>query len=163
MIAKHTTMLAMLAALPVPGMAASGNSYVLPDGINRAPAVTLHCAVQGSMAAPCGTAANPVIVSAGAGLIAIPVGGPPVSRSLSVPAAQSTTLFAANPARRYFAFQAPQGSALWINFTGGPAAPNAPDCVYFSAGTFYESGAYVNLNAITIYSPTAATISAFEG
>lgn len=143
--------------------ARAGGSYVLPDGLSRAPAVTLHCATQGMNAAPCGTAANPVTVSGGAGVVVIPVGGAPVSRSLSLAAQQSTTLFVANPARRYLAFQAPQGSPIWVNLVGGTAAPNAPDCIYFGAGSFYESGTYVNRNAITVYSPVAATISAVEG
>ncbi len=146
-----------LLATAVPAFAES--SYVLPDGRGRAPAVTLHCATQGQNAAPCGTIENPLVISG----VAIPVSGAPVSRSLAVPAQQSTMLFVANPYRRYLAFQAPQGSALWINLLGGPAAPNAPDCVYFAPGTFYESGSYVNRNAITIFSPVAATIAAVEG
>ena len=99
----------------------------------------------------------------GAGVSAIPVGGVPVSRSLSVTAAQTTTLFPVNPARRYLSFQVPQGSYVWINLLGGTAAPNAIDCAYFAPGTFYESGQYVNRGAITVYSPVAAVISAWEG
>ena len=98
----------------------------------------------------------------GGGVSAIPVGGVPVSRSVSVAAGQ-TTLFTANPMRRYLSFQVPQGSYVWINLLGGPAAPNAVDCAYFAAGTFYESGQYVNRGAISIYSPVAAVISAWEG
>jgi hypothetical protein len=61
------------------------------------------------------------------------------------------------------AFQAPQTSFIWVNFIGGVAAPNAPDCAYFPAGAFYESGQFVTRGAITVYSPVVATISAWEG
>ncbi len=97
------------------------------------------------------------------GIPAIPVGGQPVSRSLSVPAQQSIVLFNANLARRYLAFQAPSGSGVWVNLVGGTAAPNGVDCAYFTAGSLYESGSFVNRGSITIYAPIAITISAWEG
>jgi hypothetical protein len=98
------------------------------------------------------------------GIQAMPIGGQPVSRTLSnLPAMTSTALFSANSARHYMAFQAPQGNSIWVNFLGGTAGPNLPDCVYFPAGSFYESGAYVNRGAIVVYSPILTTISAWEG
>ncbi len=99
----------------------------------------------------------------GGGISAVPIGGVPTSRSLSVAAQQSITLFPVNASRHYLALQVPQGSYIWVNFLGGVAAPNAVDCAYFAAGTFYESGQYVNRGAITVYSPVAATVSAWEG
>jgi hypothetical protein len=89
-------------------------------------------------------------------------GGALVSRSGTVAAAMSSTLFPANPARRYLAFQAPQGTSIWVNFAGGAAAPGAPDCAYFSAGSFYESGPFVNRGAITVYAPVSTAVSAWE-
>jgi hypothetical protein len=159
----------------------AGDSYVLPDGRSRAPAVTLHCASGAGTAVACGTAAQPLVVTPspgaataanqaseitalGSGVPAIPVAGQPLSRTLSnAPASTSTTLFPANPSRRYMAFQAPQTSFIWVNFMGGVAAPNAPDCAYFPAGSLYESGQFVTSGAITVYSPVVATISAWEG
>jgi hypothetical protein len=99
----------------------------------------------------------------GGGVSAVPVGGVPVSRSLSLVAQQSTQVFPSNGARHYLAFQVPQGSYVWVNLLGGAAAPNGLDCAYFAAGTFYESGQYVNRGAITFYSPVAAVLSAWEG
>jgi hypothetical protein len=99
----------------------------------------------------------------GGGVPAIPTGGVPTSRSLSLAAQQSTTIFPVNAGRHYLALQVPQGSYLWVNFLGGVAAPNAIDCAYFAAGTFYESGQYVNRGAVTVYSPVAAVVSAWEG
>jgi hypothetical protein len=97
------------------------------------------------------------------GIPSVPVGGQPVSRSLTVASLSSNYIFQSNPTRRYLAFQAPQASFIWVNFLGGAAAPNALNCVYFAAGSFYESGQYVTHGAISIYSPVAATISAWEG
>ncbi len=176
----YRCLLGALYLLAIPRFAMAGDSYVLPDGTSRAPAVTLHCATGAGTAIACGTAAQPLVVtpSAGAataanqaseitaltgGVPAIPIAGQPVSRTLSnAPALTSTVLFPANPARRYMAFQAPQASFIWVNFLGGVAAPNAPDCAYFPAGSFYESGQFVNGGAITVYIPVAATISAWE-
>ena len=97
------------------------------------------------------------------GVQAIPVGGQPVSRSLSIPAQQSIVLFSANSGRRYLAFQAPSGSGVWVNWIGGTAAPNGIDCAYFAPGSLYESGSFVNRGSITIYAPVAVNISAWEG
>ena len=52
-----------VAAVGMCGPAYAGGSYVTPDGLNRAAAVTLHCAVTTGTAAPCGVAANPLVVS----------------------------------------------------------------------------------------------------
>jgi hypothetical protein len=135
----------------------AGNAYVLPDGLSRAPAVTLHCVIGTGTAIACGTPSQPIVVTT------VPAGGALASRSLNVPAGASTTLFAANPNRHYFGFQAPQASAVWINFLGGAAGPNLPDCAYFPAESFYESGQFVNRGAITVYTSVSMTISAWEG
>jgi hypothetical protein len=200
------------------GRAWAGTPYVLQDGLNRAPAVVLHCKTGGNIVVPCGTAATPLVVTGGTGgggsgsatatnqqaqitaeqssatalgtpadpvysggsgsmtsvlksvwsilgvgVSAVPVGGVPVTRSLSLPSQQSTQVFPANSARHYLAFQVPQGSYVWVNLLGGTAAPNGVDCAYFAPGTFYESGQYVNRGAITFYSPIAAVLSAWEG
>ncbi len=196
------------------GGAIAGNSFVMPDGLNRAPAMVLHCTSDGANAAPCGTVSNPLIVgpiqngatasnqtveisaqqslsqtvgtpvdgvytgsgagsvvsvlkalaqNLAAGVPSVPVGGQPVSRSISIGAQQSTALFATNSARHYLAFQAPSGTGIWVNLVGGLAAPNGIDCAYFSAGAFYESGNFVNRGSITVYAPVAITISAWEG
>jgi hypothetical protein len=144
--------------------AIAANSYVLPDGASRAAAVALHCVTGAGTASACGTPTAPVFVvpAPGAVMLAVPVGGQPASRSASI-SQTSTTVFPANAARRYLAFQAPQASFIWVNFVGGAAAPNGRDCIYFAAGSFYESGQYVTQSAITIFSPVAATISAWEG
>jgi hypothetical protein len=97
------------------------------------------------------------------GVTAVPAGGSLASRTLAVQAGASTTLFSSNLSRHYLGFQAPQGSPIWINFLGGAAGPNLPDCAYFPAGAFYESGQFVNRGAITVYSPVSMTISAWEG
>jgi hypothetical protein len=95
---------------------------------------------------------------------ALPTGALLTSRSIATVQAQaSTPLFPANPNRHYLAFQAPAGNPLWVNFMGGIAAPNAVDCAYFAAGAFYESSSFVNRGSITIWSPVAATVSAWEG
>lgn len=196
------------------GAAVAGNSFVMPDGVNRAPAMVLHCTSDGATAAPCGNLANPLVIGqvagsatasnqateistqqilsqsvgtqsdsaytgTGAGSIvsllkgleqsltdgvpSVPVGGQLVSRSANLLAEQSTVIFNANASRHYLAFQAPPGTGIWVNLIGGTAAPNAVDCAYFSAGTLYESGNFVNRGSIAIYSPVAATISAWEG
>ncbi len=192
--------------------AAAGSSYVLPDGTNRAPAVTLHCVTSSGAAVACGTAANPLVVSApvggssaanqvvqigaeqasaqalggvadtaftggqgsmiavlkalwsvaSAGIPALPAGGTLTSRTVALPAATSTQVFAANATRRYLSFQVPQGSAVWVNVMGGPAVPNGSDCAYFAAGSFYESGQFINRGAITVYAASAVMFSAWE-
>ncbi len=194
------------------GQAAAGSSYVLPDGTNRAPAVTLHCVGANNTAIPCGTAASPLVVTnqvgassatnqqlqigaeqssalalgtvndpayaggqgsvvavlkslwsaAAAGVPALPAGGLLTSRTVSLPASVSTLVFPVNGTRHYLSFQVPQGSGVWINVLGGTAAPNAVDCAYFSAGTFYESGSFINRGAIAVYAPVAGIFSAWE-
>ena len=96
------------------------------------------------------------------GIPAVPVGGSPLSRSASVSAQTSTLLFPANNIRRYFAFQAPQSTAIWVNFLGGTAAPNGADCAYFPAGAFYESGQWVNRGSITVYAAVGTVVAAWE-
>ena len=192
--------------------ALAGSSYLLPDGVNRAPAVTLHCVTPAGAAVPCGTAANPLVVTAPAGasssanqmtqigaeqataqgvgtvndtaftggqgsmvsllkalwsvassgIPALPAGGVLTSRTVSVPATVSTQVFAANASRRYLSFQVPTSGGVWINVMGGPALPNGPDCAYFAAGSFYESGAFINRGALTVYSSSSVTFSAWE-
>ena len=97
------------------------------------------------------------------GISAAPSGGTLVSRSVSLPATQSTQLFPPNPLRHSLAFQAPAGSALWVNFLGGVAAPNGIDCVQLSAGTLYESGSFVTRGAVTVYTAVAVGVAAWEG
>ena len=193
--------------------AQTGNSFVTSDGLNRAPAAALHCVGPGNVAAPCGTAGQPLIIAgssplasasnqatqitsqqaiatasgtpqdsayvAGAGstiallkgvfatlttgITAGPASGNLMSRSAMVPAAQSTQLFPPNAARHMLVFQAPLGSALWVNFLGGVAAPNGADCVQLAAGTLYESGQFVTRGAVTVYTNSAVSISAWEG
>jgi hypothetical protein len=194
------------------GQAAAGSSYVLPDGTNRAPAVTLHCVGPNNTAVPCGTAASPLVVTnqvgassasnqqlqigaeqstaqavgtvndaafAGGqgsvvallkalwstqvtGVPALSAGGTLTSRTVSLPSGVSTLVFPVNATRHYLSFQVPQGSGVWINLIGGAAAPNAADCAYFSAGTFYESGSFINRGAIAVYAPVAGIFSAWE-
>jgi hypothetical protein len=196
----------MIGAAPASG----GNSFVLGDGTNRAPAMVLHCVGANGMAAPCGvpsmplsvlppagsatatnqnaeiaaqqslvqvlgTQADPVYGSGAGSVISLlkgilqswsgsigTAGGTLTSRSMNVAAQQSVQLFPANPSRRYLAFQAPAGSFIWVNLVGGAAAPNGLDCAYFTAGSLYESGPFVNRGAIFIYSPVATPISAWE-
>jgi hypothetical protein len=187
-----------------------GNSFVLGDGTNRAPAMVLHCVGANGTAVPCGVPSMPLSVMAPAGAAtatnqnaeiaaqqslvqvlgtqADPVyasgagsvvsllkgilqswsgstgtaGGTLTSRSVNIAAQQSVQLFPANPSRHYLAFQAPAGSFIWVNLAGGAAVPNGLDCAYFTAGSLYESGSFVNRGAIFIYSPIAAPISAWE-
>jgi hypothetical protein len=203
---------ALFAACVTDCAAYGGTSYVTGDGVNRAPAVTLHC-VSRSTSVPCGTSAVPIVVapvaggatavnqgteitiqqalsntlgsqsdpvyaggngstitllkglfaSLTAGTTSLPAGGQPVSRSLSVAAAQSTQLFPANAGRHYLGFQVPPGTAIWVNFVGGSAAPSGIDCISLPAGTVYESGPYVIRGPISIYSPIGTAISAWEG
>ena len=136
---------------------AQTSSFVTSDGINRAPAAVLHCVGPSNFAIPCGTATQPLSVNAG------PASGSLVSRSVSVPATQSTQLFPANASRHALTFQAPVGSAIWVNFLGGVAAPNGTDCVQLSAGTLYESGQFVTRSAVTVYTTVTVAISAWEG
>ena len=204
--------LVLLAACK-PADAQSGNSFIAGDGINRVPASALHCVGPGNVAAPCGTAAQPLYVAgpsplasasnqalqitsaqaiasasgtqqdtaytSGSGsMIALlkgvfgtlttgistaPTGGSLISRSTAIPATQSTQLFPANATRHALSFQAPTGSAVWVNFLGGVAAPNGTDCVQLSAGTLYESGMFVTRSAVTVYAPVAVSIAAWEG
>lgn len=206
---KKCLILATLALWPSFSCAGS-SSVVLQDGVNRAPAMTLHCVSSKGVAIPCGVAATPLYtiptgdtatasnqvselslqqimsmalgspadsefnsgagsvvailkgIYAAVGNIGAVTGGAPISRSSNVQAQQSTTLFSQNANRKYLAFQVPAGSYLWVNLAGGPAAPNGMDCAYFPAGTFYESGSFVNRGQITVFSPVAALISAWE-
>jgi hypothetical protein len=97
------------------------------------------------------------------GISAGPESGTLISRSAIVPATQSTQLFPPNAVRHVFALQAPAGSALWVNFLGGVAAPNGTDCVQLGAGALYESGQFVTRSAVTVYAPVAVSIAAWEG
>ena len=92
-----------------------------------------------------------------------PIAGPLVSRTITVVAGTSTTLFTANAARHYLSFQAPQSTGIWVNRVGGTAAANGADCAYFAPGALFESGNYVSSGPITVYSANAVTISAWEG
>lgn len=211
------------------------SSVVTQNGIDRAQAVTINCVAPGTnIAVPCGTTANPLVVTGGGsagnssasatnqqtqitaeqatanatgtqgdttytgagattlvgalkGLFAelggtltvnqatalpggtnmigqvSPIAAPLVSRTITVVGGQSTTLFAPNMLRHYLSFQAPQSTGIWVNRIGGAATPNGADCAYFSPGALFESGNYVNNGAVTVYSPNAATISAWEG
>ena len=209
-VEKRILPLAVLGWLMTATGAVAGNSFVLADGLNRAPAMTLHCVGNGGSAVPCGIPGQPLSVtqtpggstaanqstaisvqqsilqtlgtpndnaySSGAGSVVGLLkglfgsgataggsqGGILISRSQSVPALQSVALFAANATRRYLAFQAPVGSFIWVNFSGGVAAPNGLDCVYFAAGSLYESAQFVNRGAVTFYTPTSANIAAWE-
>jgi hypothetical protein len=96
------------------------------------------------------------------GVPATPVGGSPISRSAALPAAQSFQVFPANPSRRYLAFQAPQNTGVWVNFTGGTAAPGGVDCAFFAAGSIYESGQFVDRGAVTMSAAVAVAIAAWE-
>jgi len=151
---RRIVLLVLAAGLLSP-RAVAGSSYVLPDGTNRAPAVTLHCVNPNGSATACGTVSNPLVTA--------PVAGNLISRTVSLSAGVSTVVFPAIPGRRYLAFQVPQGTSVWINVMGGPASPNGADCAYFSAGTFYESGTFVNRGSLQVYSPISATFSAWEG
>jgi hypothetical protein len=97
------------------------------------------------------------------GVPAVPVGGQPVSRCVVLAAQQSTVLFVTNPLRHCLALQAPSNTAIWANLVGGTATPNGVDCAYFSAGSFYESGAFVNRGSITVYAPIAVSLAAWAG
>ena len=97
------------------------------------------------------------------GITASPASGNLLSRSAAVAASQSTQLFPPNAMRHSLAFQAPPGSALWVNFLGGVAAPNGTDCVQLTAGTLYESAQFVTRGAVTVYAPVAVSIAAWEG
>ncbi len=99
---------------------------------------------------------------ASSGIPALPAGGALTSRTVTLPASVSTQVFAANGIRRYLSFQVPLAGGVWINVMGGPAIPNGPDCAYFAAGSFYESGAFINRGAITVFSSTSVTFSAWE-
>jgi hypothetical protein len=84
-----------------------------------------------------------------------PVANVPVSRSVATVAATSALLMPANPGRRQFWFQAPQGAGIWINRLGGTAGPNLADCTYWPAGAYYETGPAVSISAVTYYCATA--------
>ena len=193
--------------------AQTGNSFVTSDGLNRAAASVLHCVNGLNVAVPCGTSAQPVYVTSGAGLANVtnqatqitaaqavanaagtqadtvyssgagsmvallkgvftvlsggvtstPFVGTTVSRSMSIAAATSMTLFPLNASRHYLALQAPATTLIWVNFVGGPATPNGVDCVSLGAGTLYESGQFVTKGVVNVYAPVATSIAAWEG
>lgn len=158
-----TILVALTVTLLASPVARAGGTYVLPDGLNRSPAMTLHCVTSGNTVGPCGTSGNPLVTSvAGAGVTALPVGGVLISRTTTLAAGVSTQVFASNPQRRYLAVQVPLSSGVWLNPLGGLAAPNGADCIWFAAGTFYESGGFVNRGAVSVYSPVPVTLSAWE-
>ncbi len=142
------------------------SSAVTQNGVDRAQAVTLDCLAAGTtIAVPCGTVGNPLVVAVGGMVIGqlAPVAAPLVSRTITVAAGQSTVLFSANAQRRYLSFQAPQTTGIWVNRVGGIASANGADCAYFPPGALFESGGFVNSGAVTVYSPNAVTIAAWEG
>jgi hypothetical protein len=51
-----------------PAWAQAGNSYVTGDGLNRSPAVTLHCVGANNLAVPCGTQAQPLVTTSATAL-----------------------------------------------------------------------------------------------
>ncbi len=104
-----------------------------------------------------------LVAALSSGITATPVTGLPVSRSGALPATTSTMVFPSNPSRHYLALQAPTTTAIWVNFVGGTATPSGTDCVQLSAGTLYESGAFVTRGAVNVYSPVAVSIAAWEG
>jgi hypothetical protein len=150
---------------PSPGAATAANQNAeisAQQGISQAvgtPADPIYVNGPGSMVSLL-KAVESLLTS---GIQSMPIGGQPVSRSITINSASSNYLFLSNPSRHYLAFQAPQTSFVWVNFLGGTAAPNAQNCVYFAAGSFYESSQYVTQGAISIYSPVASTIAAWEG
>ena len=97
------------------------------------------------------------------GVTGVPLNGAPTSRSLTIPAGQSTQVFSINAFRHYIAIQAPTSTAIWVNFVGGPASPNGTDCAQLSAGTLYESTQFVTRGVVNVYSPVAIGIAAWEG
>lgn len=125
-----------------------------------------------------GTDATGVSVPAGAGgirgwlsgiykavtgtLTVAPAGFTLVSHSISsTVASASTSLVAANAARKLLRVMAPQGAGLWLNLLGGTAGQSLSDCVYVPPGALYESR---DTNAVTYWCGTAAlVIPAFEG
>ena len=144
------------------GEARAGSSYVLPDGINRAPPVTLHCVTPSGTAAPCGTVSAPLVVTS-------PSGGPSAARQqLQLGAEQSSAQALGGLADTAFTggqgsvIQGPSTSGAWINVMGGVAAPNGMDCAYFAPGSFYESGQFINRGAISVYVSSGAMFSAWE-
>ncbi len=127
--------LALLAAIPAYG----GDSYVLPDGLGRAPAVTLHCQTLGMNAAPCGTGANPVSVTSQL------VGAPNVGGVSSVGGTPTTILAAVSGtgARRYFFHIWNFGAANLYCTDDGATVPSssAASFVVFGNGGGYEKDA----------------------
>jgi hypothetical protein len=127
----------------------------LQGGVNRAAPVVLHCVSATGLAVACGTSAAPIVVGAAGGLL--------TSRTITVPAQTSVQLFPSNGQRRYLAIQVPAGTGIWLNVMGGTASAGGSDCMNLQAGALYESGSFVNTGAITVFSPVATTISAWEG
>ena len=84
-----------------------------------------------------------------------------VSRSVaSTAASASTTLVAANAARRLLRVQAPQGAGVWLNLLGGTAGTNGPDCLYLAPGDVFEGQ---DTNAATYWCATGGLVlSAWE-
>lgn len=59
----HRAVIGSLCVICSISPAFAGNSYVLPDGISRAMAVTVHCATGPGTAVACGTQAQPLVVT----------------------------------------------------------------------------------------------------
>jgi hypothetical protein len=95
----------------------------------------------------------------------------PVSRTIAATvAASSKPLMAANAARRYLLIQSAWNAAttsfsgIWLNMLGGAASVGGADCEYLGAGVIYESGEYVNTNAINYFDPVGGLVlTAMEG
>ena len=148
------------------GVATAGNQIVQINAAQAAAQATGTTADQPYGGGGAGTMVallKSIWAATNVGVPSLPVGGTLTSRSTTLIAGNSSALFPANGGRHYLAFQAPQTAGIWVNLLGGVAAPNAADCAYFAAGSLYESGQFVNRGAITVYSPTSVTISAWEG
>jgi hypothetical protein len=117
----------------------AGDSYVLPDGISRAPAITLHCATQGMNAAPCGTTGNPVPVTSQT------VGIPNVGAVVSIATTPVIILpgLGSASARRYFFHIWNFGAANLYCTDDGSTQPSASSAsfVVFGNGGGYEKDA----------------------
>ena len=137
----------LLAAVPI--RAYAGDSYVMPDGKSRAPAVTLHCATQGMNAAPCGTMSNPVLVTSQT------LGAPNIGTVTTVGTTPTVVLPGVTSAtlRRYFFHIWNFGSANLFCTDDGvttPSSSNASFVVYANGGG-YEKDApeFVSNQALT--------------
>jgi hypothetical protein len=123
----------------------AGDSYVLPDGVSRAPATTLHCATQGMNAAPCGTTANPILVTSQL------VGAPNVGTITNVGTAPSTILAATLGRRYFFHIWNFGGANLYCTDDGvtTPSANSASFIVYGNGGGYEKDApAFVSNQAL---------------